>query len=207
MALRLCTFMCDNCTRMAGKLKINKETAVQICADLLYSGKTRKEILQHFAEKCKASERGIDNWIKEARVVVSQRQQAAEEIKVRVEAEQIEAIANELGLTRRAMLAELKKVAMMDPRKLYKSDGTPKETQDWDDETAGAIAGVEIFEEFDPKTRLKIGTTRKVKKEPKLTAIAEINKMMGYYPATAGIKAEIEDKKEGKVFKVTLNLG
>lgn len=191
---------------MAGKLKINKETAVQMCADLLYAGKTRKEILQTFAAKYKASPRGIDNWIKDARVVVSQRQQAAEEVRAKVEAQEIEAIAKELGIDRRSQLAELKKVAYMDARKLYNPDGTPKETHLLDDETAGAIAGVEIFEEYDPKTKNKIGTTRKIKKEPKLTAIAEINKMMGYYPATAGIKAEIEDKKGDKVFKVTLNL-
>lgn len=193
---------------MAGKLKINKETAVQMCADLLYAGKTRKEILQTFAAKYKASARGIDNWIKDARVVVSQRQEKAEEVRAKVEAQEIEAVAKELGIDRRSQLAELKKVGYMDARKLYNPDGTPKEVTELDDDTAGAIAGIEIFEEIDPLTKRKIGTTRKVKKEPKLTALAEINKMMGYYPATAGIKAKIEegDGDQKKTISVTLNL-
>lgn len=192
---------------MAKPGKISKAKGVEMVADWLHEGKGRKEIGQLLAKAGGISESGTDKWIRAARPIVAARQQRAEKIRADKDAEEIEAIAKDLGISRRTILAELKKVAYMDPRKLYNSDGTPKETQEWDDETAGAIAGVEIFEEFDPKTRLKIGTTRKVKKEPKLTAIAEINKMMGYYPATAGIKAEIEDKKGDKVFKVTLNLG
>lgn len=180
-----------------------------MCVDLLHAGKTRKEIVQTFTKKYLISAGGVDKWIKAARPVLTARQEKAEEIRAKVEAEEIEAIAKDLGISRRTILAELKKVAFMDPRQLFNPDGTPKEIVDLDDETAGAIAGIEVFEEFHPLTKKKIGTTRKVKKEPKLTAMAEINKMLGYYPAT-GLRAKIEGEDadgEKKTITVTLNLG
>lgn len=197
--------MCDNRTTMAGKEKINKDTAVQMCADLLYAGKTRKEILQTFAAKYKASARGIDNWIKDARVVVSQRQQAAEEVRAKVDAEQIEEIAKELGISRKRVAHEYARLAFMDVRKLYNEDGTLKNITELDDDTAAAVAGVEVFEECNPITGDLLGTNRKVKRDSKLTALDGLSKLMGYAPQP-GIKAEIEDKKGDKVFKVTLNL-
>lgn len=192
---------------MAKSGSISKAKGVELVADWLREGKTRKEIGQLLAKMGSISKSGTDKWIKAARPLVAARQQRAEDLRAEKDAEEIEAIAKDLGISRRTILAELKKVAYMDPRLLYKPDGTPKEIIELDDDTAGAIAGIEIFEEIDPFTKQKIGTTRKVKKEPKLTAISEINKMMGYYPASAGIKAEIENNKEGKVFKLTLNLG
>lgn len=191
---------------MPKPVRISKAKGVEMCAELLHTGKKRKEILQEITNSYQISAAAVDKWIKAAGPKVRERKERAEALRAEKDAEEIEAIAKELGISKRSQLAELKKVGYMDARKLYNPDGTPKEVTELDDETAGAIAGVEIFEEIDPLTKRKIGTTRKVKKEPKLTALAEINKMMGYYPATAGIKAEIEDKKGDKVFKVTLNL-
>jgi hypothetical protein len=99
----------------------------------------------------------------------------------------------------------------MDPRKLYHDNGSPKEISELDDETAGAIAGIETLEERDPVTKKIIGTTKKVKKEPKLTALSEINRMMGWTTPAATAKVEVDEKgKDGKAaarkISVTLNL-
>lgn len=192
---------------MAKPGRISKTKGVELVADWLHAGKTRKEIGQLLAKMGGVSESGVDKWIKAARPMIAERQERAETIRAEKDAEEIEAIAKDLGISRRTILAELKKVAYMDPRLLYNPDGTPKEIHELDDQTVGAIAGIEMLEEFDPVTKKKIGTTRKVKKEPKLTAIAEINKMMGYYPATI-IKGKVGDPDgEEKKFTITLNLG
>src|SRR5258708_6262828 len=52
------------------------------------------------------------------------------------------------GLTADRVLEELTKIAFFDPRKLFREDGTPKHITELDDDTAGAIAGVEVLEEW-----------------------------------------------------------
>lgn len=180
-----------------------------MCVDLLHSGKTRKDILQELAKVGKVSPRTADQWMATAKPLVQKRLDQTEALRVTKEAEEIGAIARELSISRRSQLAELKKVAYMDPRKLYYDDGSPKEISQLDDDTAGAIAGIETLEERDPITKKIIGTTKKVKKEPKLAALTEINRMMGWTtPATATGKLEEQDGKGNtKSFAITLHLG
>jgi len=194
---------------VAKKGEISKAKGVQLIADLLYIGKDRKDIVQEMAKIGKISQSTTDKWIKAARPIVRKRQEAAEALRAQKDAEEIEAIAKELGITRMSQLAELKKVGYMDPRKLYHDDGSPKEISELDDETAGAIAGIETLEERDPFTRKVIGTTKKIKKEPKLTALSEINRMMGWVtPNTVKVEAEEKGGKgqTAKKISVTLNL-
>jgi phage terminase small subunit len=54
-----------------------------------------------------------------------------------------------LEITAERVLAELAKLAFFDPRKLFESDGSPKQILDLDDETAAAVAGLEVNELFD----------------------------------------------------------
>jgi len=194
---------------VGSKDAINKAKATEICADMLWAGKTRPDILQFFAERYSAKVRTIDGYIADARLLNEKRREAAEALRAQKDAEEIEAIAKELGITRMSQLAELKKVGYMDPRKLYHDDGSPKEISELDDETAGAIAGIETLEERDPFTRKVIGTTKKIKKENKLTALSEINRMMGWVtPNTVKVEAEEKGGKgqTAKKISVTLNL-
>lgn len=50
---------------------------------MLSAKKTRGEIVQSLSTEYKVSARCVDNWIKEARIVLQERQQQAEEIRVR----------------------------------------------------------------------------------------------------------------------------
>ena len=176
---------------------------------MLWAGKTRPDILQFFAKSYSASVRAIDGYIKDARTVNEKRKEAMNALQAEKDRELIEKIAEELGLTKRSQLAELKKVGYMDPRKLYHDDGSPKEVSELDDETAGAIAGIETLEERDPITKKVIGTTKKIKKENKLTALSEINKMMGWVTPTS-VKAELNEPgskgQPPKMISITLNL-
>lgn len=190
---------------MPKPVKISKTKGVELCVDRIVSGRTRKEIVEEITKLYKVSAGCVDKWIKAARPGIAARQEKAEEIKVRVEAEQIEEIAKELGISRKRVAHEYARLAFMDVRKLYNEDGTLKNITELDDDTAAAVAGVEVFEETNPITGDLLGTNRKVKRDSKLTALDGLSKLMGYSPQP-GIKAEIEDKKGDKVFKVTLNL-
>jgi hypothetical protein len=67
---------------MEGKSKISKAKGVEICTELLQNRKSRKEILQEISKSYKVSDKTVDNWMKEARVVVQGRQQEAESIRL-----------------------------------------------------------------------------------------------------------------------------
>jgi phage terminase small subunit len=72
-----------------------------------------------------------------------------------------------------AVLNEYRKLAMFDVRKLYNDDGSIKSVSDLDDDTAGAIIGIEVIEgEFT--------NTKKVKLSDKKGALDSICKVLGF---------------------------
>jgi len=174
---------------------------------MLYEGKQRAEIIQFLAKTYGIKARTADNYIKDARPSLSKRQQADEEIRARIQAEQTEEVARKLGLSREYLLTKLKNVIELDVRKLFKADGTMIELSKLDDQTAAAIAGVEIFEER--TVNGKIGTSKKVKLDPRLTAIVETSRMLGYTgQASARVETTVPGDKgqPAKKISVTLNL-
>lgn len=52
--------------------------------------------------------------------------------------------AQSTGITAERVLQEIAKLAFFDPRKLLNDDGTPKKIHELDDETAMAVAGIDI---------------------------------------------------------------
>ena len=71
--------------------------------------------------------------------------------KIQAEIARLRAPAMEkCGVTLERVIAEMAKLAFYDPRNLFESDSSPKQVKDLDDETAAAIAGVEIVELFEP---------------------------------------------------------
>lgn len=67
---------------MTEKGKISKAKGVEICIKLLQLGRSRKLIIEELAGICNASERTVDNWIKEASGTVKGRQEQAENIRL-----------------------------------------------------------------------------------------------------------------------------
>lgn len=78
-----------------------------------------------------------------------------------------------LDISADKVLAEIAKVAFFDPRKLFDENGLCKPIKDLDDETAMAVAGLEVFTEYEGKgdDRTESGVTRKVKLADKLRAL------------------------------------
>ncbi len=77
-------------------------------------------------------------------------------------------------LTADNVLRELGRIVQFDIRKLLGPDGSPKPLQDLDDDTAAAIAGLDIEDLFEDGDGVKqfIGTVKKYKISDKVSAIS-----------------------------------
>jgi len=75
-------------------------------------------------------------------------------------------LADKLELTPEKVLREICKLAFLDPRKFYNEDGSLKAITDLDDDTAAALAGLEIeeaYEHFGKGQAKPTGTIKKIK--------------------------------------------
>lgn len=78
------------------------------------------------------------------------------------------------------VLKEYAKLAFFDPRKLYRDDGSPIPIKELDDETAAAVAGLDIQELYDKEGNF-IGYTKKYKLSDKIRALDSIAKHLGMF--------------------------
>lgn len=89
-------------------------------------------------------------------------------------------------ITQDRVLKELAKIAFGDIRKLYTENGALRNIIDLEDDIAGAISGVETFEEYEGRgaDREYIGDTKKVKMLDKTKALELIGKHLGMFKET-----------------------
>ena len=74
--------------------------------------------------------------------------------------------ADKLEITSERVLAELAKMAFLDPRRFFNDDGSLKRVTELDDQTAASLAGIEhekLFEHFGKGQAKEVGTTTKIK--------------------------------------------
>jgi phage terminase small subunit len=83
-----------------------------------------------------------------------------------------------IGVTSERVLTEIARIGFLDIRKLYRDDLTLRPPQEWDDEIAAAIAGIEVFEEFEGRgeERARVGVTKRVKGFDKVRALGILGK-------------------------------
>ena len=81
------------------------------------------------------------------------------------------------------VLLEATRLATFDPRKLFFDDGTPKPITALDDDTAAALAGLDVLEEFEGSgdERRFVGYTKKYKVADKNSALEKLFKHHGLY--------------------------
>src|ERR1700749_320600 len=60
----------------------SKQKRILDIVSMFEKGATRKEVLQHFSKKCKLSARTLDNEMKEAKLVVDERNKEKERLRV-----------------------------------------------------------------------------------------------------------------------------
>jgi len=78
-----------------------------------------------------------------------------------------------IGVTKDRVLQEIARLAFGDTRKLFRKDGSLLMPNEWDDDTAAAVAGMEITEEYGGRgeERALTGYTKKVKQWEKTRAL------------------------------------
>lgn len=92
-----------------------------------------------------------------------------------------EARARRVEITADRVLKELARIAFFDPRRLLQSDGRPIPLQELDDDTAAAVAGVDVLEEYEGSgdERVLIGHVKKYKIADKNTALTNAMRHLG----------------------------
>ncbi len=99
----------------------------------------------------------------------------------------IEQLTNELQLrnmvTVERVVAEYAKLGYFDPRKLFNDDGKPKDITKLDDDTAAALAGLDIQEIYEGsgEDRKFVGYTKKYKLADKRAALDSMAKYLGMF--------------------------
>lgn len=94
----------------------------------------------------------------------------------------VEAITH-LTLTAERIKQEIARLALFDPRKLFDSDGQPKPITELDDDTAAALAGLDVLEEFEGtgEDRKFVGYTKKYKIADKNSALEKAARILGLF--------------------------
>lgn len=113
----------------------------------------------------------------------------------------IERALEKAELSKERLIQELCRIAFFDVRKLFNDIGGMKKPEELDDDTAAAIAGIDIDElyEFSDGEKEQVGFTKKVRMVSKLGALQELMAHMGLNKAAPA--------NNDKVFNLTINLG
>lgn len=101
------------------------------------------------------------------------------------------------------VLTELKGILFFDARKLFNTDGSPKQINELDDMTVKAIAGLEVLEQYEGsgQERKFVGYVKKYKIADKNSAIDKAMRHLGAYLD----KSETEHK--GKIEVTVRRIG
>jgi phage terminase small subunit len=104
------------------------------------------------------------------------------EIKEAIEKAQ-RAIAETLGITVAKVLKEYARIGFLDPRKVLNDDGTMRPISELDDDTAAAIAGLEVHDLYEGRgeDREMVGRAHKIKLADKKGALDSIARHLGMF--------------------------
>ena len=96
------------------------------------------------------------------------------------------------AVTADRVLLEAARLAMFDPRKLFHDDGSPKGITELDDDTAAAVAGIEVVEQFEGsgKDRVFVGYLKKYRIADKNSALEKLFRHHGLYERDNGQKTD-----------------
>lgn len=101
--------------------------------------------------------------------------------------EEREKLSKRTEITQEKVLQEYARIAFFDPRKMFDEAGNPLNISDLDDDTAAAVAGLEVVKEVDRDTGAT-SFTKKYKISNKLGALDSIAKHLGMFSDAASAK-------------------
>ena len=101
-------------------------------------------------------------------------------------------------VTKDKVLRAFARIAFVDPRKLFRSDGSPKPIEELDADTAAALAGLEVREEFEGtgQDRVFTGYTKKYRLANKMGALNSLAKYVQLFDVK---KTEEKEENENGV--------
>lgn len=107
-------------------------------------------------------------------------------IRAEIDSQEAEALAKvqaETGITLERTLRAIAAVAFHDPRKFFDDKGNLKPIHELDDDTASALAGLEVLEEFagSGEDRVHVGYTKKIKISERRGYLDMLMKHLGGY--------------------------
>ena len=115
----------------------------------------------------------------------------------------IEERLQRLGDRADATLEELLRIGHFDIRKLFNGDGSLKPPDQWDDATAAAVGGLQVFEKFEGKgeAQTQIGFTKKLKMLDKVKALELLGRHQRLFGENGGTKIAVIILQPGNVHK------
>lgn len=98
-------------------------------------------------------------------------------------------------ITQDRVLQEYARLAFFDPRKLFEENGKPKDISQLDDDTAAALVGLDVMEEYEGtgESRELVGYTKKYKLANKLGALDSLGKHLGMF------ESKTKDETDGSM--------
>ena len=109
------------------------------------------------------------------------------EVKAAIKAA-MEKRSQRVEITQDRVLQEYARLAFFDPRKLFLENGKPKDINELDDDTAAALVGLDVMEEYEGsgEDRVFVGYTKKYKLANKLGALDSLGKHLGMFDGKCG---------------------
>ena len=103
-------------------------------------------------------------------------------------------LAAKLEITAERVARELARIAFLDPRKFFNDNGTAKRISELDDDTAAALGGVEVFEEYQGsgEKRELIGYTKRFKLADKGASLERLGRHLGMFKDRIGVDGAFE---------------
>jgi phage terminase small subunit len=110
--------------------------------------------------------------------------------------------ARQMDLTAERTLLEIARCAFLDPRKLFADDGTIRPVSEWDDDTAAAVASLEVTELWDRGVngqRVKVGKLTKLRFHSKERTLEQLGRHLALFS-----KADEEGRSISELLKAVL---
>ena len=104
--------------------------------------------------------------------------------------EEMKKRAERTEITADKVLKEFAKLAFFDPRKLFDDKGNPKDITELDDDTAAALAGLDVVQDIDPDTGIT-SYTKKYKLASKQAALDSLGRHLGMFLDRTEINASV----------------
>lgn len=104
--------------------------------------------------------------------------------------EEMDKRAERTEITADKVLKEFAKLAFFDPRNLFDEKGNPKDITELDDNTAAALAGLDVVQEYDPETGVT-SYTKKYKLASKQSALDSLGRHLGMFLDRSEVNASV----------------